>query len=190
MTKIHYLDEDDMACSVSIKGLPSTSYETPFPTFYIHKRREHGLNIYISKQSAEVATSVELHRSLGAWLMGDPSYLDAKETDPRLSYLVGTILKVKSHRLFAVKDILGGEGIVDVDELQCSIYHPQSQKQKSPYLFSAQPTSLVSSRSTLDSNRTSTPAQVDDLSERVWSLSFKENKDSSATEYSRWVKYF
>ncbi|KAF4496993.1 hypothetical protein FAGAP_6841 [Fusarium agapanthi] len=190
MTKIHYLEEDDMNCSVFIKGLPSTSYETPFTPFYIHKRRNYGLNIYVSKQSAEVTTSVELPRSLGAWLMGDTSYPDAKQTDPRLFYLIGTILRVKNHRLFAIKAILGGEGIVDVDKLQCSIYHPQSQMKKSPRLFSAQPPSLVSSRSTLESNRTSTPAQVDDLSEQVWSLSFQENKDSITTEDSGWVKYF
>lgn len=85
------------------------------------------MNIYISKQSAEVTTSVELPRSLGAWLMGDTSYSDAKQTDPRLYYLIGTILKVKSHRLFAIKEILDGEGIVDVDKLRCSIYHPQHQ---------------------------------------------------------------
>ncbi|RKK86120.1 hypothetical protein BFJ69_g1073 [Fusarium oxysporum] len=190
MTKIHYLDEGDMRCNVFIKRLHSTSYETPFPPFYIHKRRNHGLNIYISKQSAEVTTSVELPRSLAVWLMGDPKHPDAKQADPKLMYRVGTILRVRYHKLSAIKDILDGEGFVDVDKLQCSIYHPQSQKQKSPRLFSAQPPSLVSSRSTLDSNRTSTPAQVYDLSERVWSLSFQENEDSSTTEDSGWVKYF
>ncbi|EWZ47450.1 uncharacterized protein FOBCDRAFT_269274 [Fusarium oxysporum Fo47] len=178
-----------MRC-VFIKGLPSTSYETPFPPFYIHKRRNHGLNIYISKQSAEVTTSVELPRSLAVWLMGDPKHPDAKQADPKLMYRVGTILRVRYHKLSAIKGILDGEGFVDVDKLQCSIYHPQSQKQKSPRLFSAQPPSLVSSRSTLDSNRTSTPAQVYDLSERVWSLSFQENEDRSTTEDSGWVKYF
>ncbi|KAG6987547.1 hypothetical protein FocnCong_v002840 [Fusarium oxysporum f. sp. conglutinans] len=190
MTKIHYLDEGDMRYNVFIKGLHSTSYETPFPPFYIHKRRNHGLNIYISKQSPEVTASVELPRSLAAWLMGDPKHPDAKHADPKLIYLVGTIPRVGYHKISAIKDILDGEGIVGVDKLQCSIYHPQSQKRKSPHLFSAQPPSLVSSRLTLDSNRTSTPAQVYDLSERVWSLSFQENKDSSTTEDSGWVKYF
>ncbi|KAH7178062.1 hypothetical protein DER46DRAFT_655326 [Fusarium sp. MPI-SDFR-AT-0072] len=126
------------------------------------------MNIYISKQSAKVTTSVELPHSLAAWLMGDPKHPDAKQADPKFIYLVGTILRVGYHKLSAIKDILDGEGIVYVDRLQCSIYHPQSQKQKSPHLFSAQPPSLVSSRSTLDSNRTSTPAQVDDLSEQEY----------------------
>lgn len=116
-----------MRCNVFIKGLPSTSYETPFPPFYIHKRRNHGLNIYISKQSAEVTTSVELPRSLAVWLMGDPKHPDAKQADPKLMYRVGTILRVRYHKLSAIKDILDGEGFVDVDKLQCSIYHPQSQ---------------------------------------------------------------
>ncbi|EMT66981.1 hypothetical protein FOC4_g10003520 [Fusarium odoratissimum] len=127
MTKIHYLDEGDVRCNVFIKGLPSTSYETSFSPFYIHKRRNHRLNIYISKQSAEVTTSVELPRSLAAWLMGDSKHPDAKQADPKFIYLVGTVLRVRYHKLSAIKDILDGEGIVDVDKLQCSIYHPQSQ---------------------------------------------------------------
>ncbi|KAI3588129.1 hypothetical protein IWW34DRAFT_798079 [Fusarium oxysporum f. sp. albedinis] len=97
-----------MRC-VFIKGLPSTSYETPFPPFYIHKRRNHGLNIYISKQSAEVTTSVELPRSLAVWLMGDPKHPDAKQADPKLMYRVGTILRVRYHKLSAIKGILDGE---------------------------------------------------------------------------------
>lgn len=116
-----------MRCNVFINGLPSTSYETPFPPFYIQKRRNHGLSIYISKQSAEVTTPVELPCSLAAWLMGDPQHPDAKQADPKLTYLVGTILRIGYHKLSAIKDILDGEGIVDVDKLQCSIYHPQSQ---------------------------------------------------------------
>ncbi|KAH7253552.1 uncharacterized protein BKA55DRAFT_689049 [Fusarium redolens] len=144
----------------------------------------------ISKQSVEVTTSVELPRSLGAWPLGDPSHPDAKQTDPKLVYLVGTILRVKYHKISAIKDILDGEGIVNVDKLQCSIHCTQNQNQKSPHLFSAQPPSLVSSRSTLDSIRTSTPAQVDGLAQQVWSLSFQGNKDNSTTEDSGWVKYF
>lgn len=115
-----------MRC-VFIKGLTSSSYETPFPPFYIHKRRNHGLNIYISKQSAEVTTSVELPRSLAAWLMGDPKHPDAKKADLKLMYRVGTILRVRYHKISAIKDVLDGEGFVDVDTLQCSIYHLQSQ---------------------------------------------------------------
>ncbi|KAK2133167.1 hypothetical protein NOF04DRAFT_1366624 [Fusarium oxysporum II5] len=109
MTKIHYLDEGDVRCNVFIKGLPSTSYETSFSPFYIHKRRNHRLNIYISKQSAEVTTSVELPRSLAAWLMGDSKHPDAKQADPKFIYLVGTVLRVRYHKLSAIKDILDGE---------------------------------------------------------------------------------
>ncbi|KAF5246756.1 hypothetical protein FANTH_6718 [Fusarium anthophilum] len=165
LTKIYYVDESDIKCTVSIKGLPPTTYKTPFPPFCINKRRNNGLNIYVAKKSAEVTTSVELLRSLAAWLMGDgdPRYLDTTQVDPRLIYLLGTILRVKHYKLSAIKDIHDGEGIVDVDKLQCSIHHAQSQKQESPQLFSAQPPSLVSSRSTLDSSRTSTPAQMDGL---------------------------
>ncbi|KAF5577162.1 hypothetical protein FPCIR_12225 [Fusarium pseudocircinatum] len=165
LTKIYYVDEGDIKCTVSIKGYPSTTYETPFPPFCINKCRNNGLNIYVAKRSAEVTTSVELPRCLGAWLMADRDHRhpDATQVDPRLIYLVGTILRVKHYKISAIKDILDGEGIVDVDKLQYSIYHPQSQKQESPQLFSAQPPSRVSSRSTLDSSRTSTPAQVDDL---------------------------
>ncbi|KAF5687534.1 hypothetical protein FDENT_5281 [Fusarium denticulatum] len=181
LTKICYVDEGDIKCTVFIKGYPSTIYETPFPPFCINKRRNNGLNIYVAKKSAEVTTSVELPRSLAAWLMADRDHRhpDATQVDPRLIYLVGTILRVKHYKLSAIKDILDGEGVVDVDKLQCSIYHPQSQKKKSPQLFSAQPPSLVSSRSTLDSSRTSTPAQVDDLTRHTASFIFGGNWDNS-----------
>ncbi|KAF5609932.1 uncharacterized protein FSUBG_3713 [Fusarium subglutinans] len=180
LTKVYYVDEGDIKCTVSIKGLPSTTYKTPFPPFCINKRRNNGLNIYVAKKSAEVTTSVELPRSLAAWLMGDrdPRHPDTTQVDPRLIYLVGTILRVRHYKLSAIKDILDGEGIVDVDKLQCSIYHPQSWKQEYVQLFSAQPPSLMSSRSTLDSSRTSTPAQVDGLTRHTsFGLGGKSNSN-------------
>ncbi|KAF4969937.1 hypothetical protein FSARC_2923 [Fusarium sarcochroum] len=201
-TRIYYLGKDARTATLSMKrtGIASVEADNPLSGVAIRDDDDDELHIYIDSKLTEVASAVLLPRQLTGWLMRDPETRVIKSLDERIVGLVRTIIRVNHQNLGSIRRILDAEGIVNVDELNKSPYIQQKKKEEKPVrVFGAEPTPP-----TTDSQKStplpaepqakaagSTSPQVNDLTQKIWTLNLQPKIDTSkTTENPEWIKFF
>ncbi|KAF5568578.1 hypothetical protein FNAPI_123 [Fusarium napiforme] len=185
-TRIHHLKDHSLFTTLKMKDFEGSHVASPLSEVYTCQN-DDGLEIYLEKKSAEVATAVQLPLVLARFLMEDPNDESRSEmpVDAMLPGLIRTILRTNNHSLRSIKRILDEEGIVDVDKLENSPYIPANGAGELLELLAmgkgAQRSRDHGSRTNQDPKVTEVHGHEDDLTREFGSLSLQRNTDTTVT---------